>query len=54
MKGFNYLFGLIVLVMIIGLILRYGNSSHALAGDVNSIIATLTLQSPNTNYYGPK
>lgn len=50
---FGYVFGLIVLVMLVGLVLRYGNSSSALAQDFNAIIATLTLQTPNLAYHGP-
>lgn len=49
----NYLIGLIFLVMIVGLVLRYGKSSDALAQDINKIFATLTLQNSGTNYYGP-
>ncbi len=49
----NYLFGLVALIILVGLILRYGNSSNALAKDVNAILGTLTLQGPGVNYYGP-
>lgn len=49
----NYIIGLVALIILVGLILRYGNSSNALARDFNSILGTLTLQGPNVNYYGP-
>jgi hypothetical protein len=52
-SGFRYMFGLVILVMIVGLILRYGNSSHQLAGDLNGLVSTLTLQTPNVAYHGP-
>lgn len=50
----NYIFGIIALIILVGLILRYGNSSNALAKDFNSILGTLTLQGPNVQYYGPR
>lgn len=50
---FSYVFGLIVIVMLVGLVLRYGNSSSALAQDLNAIFSTLTLQTPNLAYHGP-
>jgi len=49
----NYIVGLIALIILVGLILRYGNSSNALAKDVNAILGTLTLSGPNVGYYGP-
>ena len=52
MKGFQYFYGLLILVFVIGIVLRYGNSSHLLAGDLNSLIATITLQN-NVPYHGP-
>lgn len=53
---FTYVFGLLILVMILGMVLRYGKSSHLLASDFNGLIQTFTLQG-NTgaapSYYGP-
>lgn len=53
MSQANYLFGIVALIILVGLILRYGNSSNALARDANSILQTLTLQGPGVKYYGP-
>ena len=44
MKGAQVIFGLIVLVMLVGLILRYGNSSNQLFQDFNGLFGILTLQ----------
>lgn len=50
----NNIFVLIAIIILVGLILRYGNSSNALAKDFNSILGTLTLQNVTpANYYGP-
>ncbi len=48
----KYIWGTIIIVMILGIVLRYGNSSHLLAGDLNSLVGTLTLQN-NIPYHGP-
>lgn len=53
MGSVNYMVGIIALIILVGLILRYGNSSNALAKDFNSILGTLTLQGSNVGYYGP-
>lgn len=53
MKTAQYVIGLVAFIMLVGLILRYGKSSHLLAGDFNSLIGTLTLQGSQTKYYGP-
>lgn len=52
MSTFRYLVGIFALLALLGIILRYGNSSHLLAGDLNSLIGTITLQG-NIPYYGP-
>ena len=52
MSSINYIVGLIALIILVGLVLRYGNSSNALAKDFNGILGTLTLQGAS-NYYGP-
>ena len=52
-SGFRLLVTVIAAVIIIGLILRYGNSSNALMNDLDKIFGTLSLQN-STNYYGPK
>lgn len=44
MKGAQIVFALIILVMLVGLILRYGNSSDKLFQDFNGFIGILTLQ----------
>lgn len=53
---FQYVFGLLILVMILGMVLRYGRSSHLLATDLDSLIRTFTLQGGSGTapaYYGP-
>ena len=51
-SGFRLLVTVIAAIIIIGLVLRYGNSSNALMNDLNKIFGTLSLQN-TTNYYGP-
>lgn len=53
MSTANNIVVIVAIVILVGLILRYGNSSNALAKDLNSILGTLTLQGPNVGYYGP-
>ena len=51
-SAFRLLVTVVAAIIIIGLVLRYGNSSNALLNDVDKIFGTLSLQS-TTNYYGP-
>ena len=51
-SAFRLLVTVVAAIIIIGLVLRYGNSSNALLNDINKIFGTLSLQS-TTNYYGP-
>ena len=51
-SGFRLLVTVVAAIIIIGLVLRYGNSSNALMKDINDIFGTLSLQG-TTNYYGP-
>ena len=51
-SGFRLLVTVVAAIIIIGLVLRYGNSSNALLNDINKIFGTLSLQG-TTNYYGP-
>lgn len=53
MSSANSMLWIVAIIILVGLILRYGNSSNALAKDFNSILGTLTLQGPNVGYYGP-
>lgn len=55
MSTARLVFWLLFLVIAIGLVLRYGLSSHLLAQDVNGILQTLTLQGSGAGqYYGPQ
>lgn len=51
-SAFRLLVTVVAAIIIIGLVLRYGNSSNALLNDIDKIFGTLSLQS-TTNYYGP-
>ncbi len=51
-SAFRLIVTVVAAVLIIGLVLRYGNSSNALLNDINKIFGTLSLQG-TTNYYGP-
>ncbi len=48
----KYALGGVFLIMIIGIVLRYGNSSSLLANDLNTLVGTLTLQNA-IPYHGP-
>lgn len=49
----HFLIAMVFGVMILGLILRYGNSSNAILKDINSLATTLTLSGSNVPYHGP-
>lgn len=53
MGNAHYFVGLVAFIILVGLVLRYGKSSNALAQDINAFVSTLTLQGPNVKYYGP-
>lgn len=50
MKGISYAWGLLVLILLVGIVLRYGSASHLLAGDLNSFFSTITLQNKGVGY----